>query len=267
MLIAQISDLHITVKGKKAYGIVATIDNLKRCVTHINRLQPSPDVVLVTGDICYSGLAEEAKLAASILDKLNAPYYVISGNHDNRKDIQREFRSKVCPVEDKRFIHYVINDFPIRLIGMDSTHAGQSGGKICKKRASWLDKQLAKEPQRATIIFMHHPPLKLGMLETDEDGFIGADLLASVVKKYSNIKRILCGHIHRTAVAQWNGTLVSTTASMGMSVVLDLSLQKSSRFFTDEPVYHLHYCSADKTLVTHTLYVSKHSQTHFFKAI
>ena len=61
MLIAQISDTHIAGWGKKAYGIVPTAENLARCVDHINQFDPQPDLVLVTGDITYTGLAEEAE--------------------------------------------------------------------------------------------------------------------------------------------------------------------------------------------------------------
>jgi 3',5'-cyclic AMP phosphodiesterase CpdA len=51
MLIAHISDFHIAGWNKKAYGIAPTAENLALCV----QLIPKPDLVIVTGDIAYSG--------------------------------------------------------------------------------------------------------------------------------------------------------------------------------------------------------------------
>ena len=68
MIVAQISDFHITKEGTDAYGKVPTSANLIHCVKHINKLNPAADVVLVPGDITNEGLAEETEQAKSILD-------------------------------------------------------------------------------------------------------------------------------------------------------------------------------------------------------
>ncbi|MCD6582291.1 MAG: phosphodiesterase, partial [Desulfuromusa sp.] len=212
MLIAHISDLHIAGWGKKAYGIAPTAESLACCVDHINQLKPEPDLVLVTGDITYSGLLEEVERAASLLGELRYPFYVIPGNHDDLSTLWSVFGGQACPVMDQGFINYVIEGYPIRFIGIDSTVPGEPGGEICDVRAAWLDERLSEVKEQPTIIFTHHPPVKCGVLETDEDGFIGADLLGAVVEKYPNIERILCGHIHLTTHVRWRGTVVSTAA-------------------------------------------------------
>ena len=257
MLIAQISDLHISPKGKKAFGIVPMNKNLERCIDHINQLAPGPDLVLVTGDITNSGQLAEAAQAASLLSNLNVPYYIVPGNHDDNAQLRSVFGVRSCPSLSDEFIHYTIEGFDLRLIAMDSTKPKQSGGKNCKKRAAWLDECLLQAPEQPTIIFMHHPPLKFGTLETDSDGFEGADLLADVVSKYSNIERIICGHIHSQAFAIWCGTVVSAAPSMGMLRVLDFSLLKPSQFVFDSPSYQLHYWSADKNLISHNMRVAE----------
>lgn len=55
MLIAQISDTHITVPGVWAYGVAPMAENLSRCVEHVNQFVPRSDLVLVTGDISQGG--------------------------------------------------------------------------------------------------------------------------------------------------------------------------------------------------------------------
>ena len=265
MLIAHISDPHIAEGNKKAYGIVPTAENLTLCVEHINQLIPKPDLVLVTGDITYDGHIDEAKRAANILDKLKAPYYIVPGNHDDRSTLLSTFGGNACPVKDKNFINYVIEGYDIRLIGMDSSIPNDAGGELCDKRIEWLEKQLSINPEKPTIIFMHHPPANFGVLETDEDGFIGADKLGKLLARYNNIKGILCGHIHLTAHLGWCGTVISTAPSMGLQLVLDLTLKRHSEFNLDAPGYLLHYFNPEKRLVSHSVIVKSSKGPYRFK--
>lgn len=265
MLIAQISDLHIAGWNKKAYGIAPTAENLTLCVSHLNRLKPQPDLVLITGDITYGGLLEEAGRAATLLQELHYPYYIIPGNHDELTALWSEFGGDHLPAEEMNFINYVIEGYDIRLIGMDSTKADAPGGEIDFRRAQWLDARLAENREQPTIIFMHHPPVKCGVLETDEDGFEGARRLGNIVEKYSNIERILCGHIHLEAHVGWRGTVVSTAPAMGLQLSLDLSLENPSEFFLEAPGYQLHYYHPEKHLISHTVYVRDRKGPYLFK--
>ncbi len=255
MLIAQISDTHIPVRGEKTNGIAPMAENLTRCIDHINRCIPKPDVVLVTGDITNEGGLEEAEHAASLLSRLEIPYFIIPGNHDERAILEAAFDEHACPSGLDGFSCYVVEDFEVRLIAMDSTVPGSPGGEICQKRAAWLDERLSEDQHRPTVIFMHHPPVKCSVLETDEDGFEGTHLLRDVVAKATNVERIMCGHIHLPVHVRWHGTVVSTVPSMGMQLGLDLTMKRPSEYVLEAPAYQLHYWTPQKDLVTHTVYV------------
>ena len=255
MLIAQISDSHIAGPGKMTFGIAPMAENLALCISHINHLDPTPDLVLVTGDIANDGLLEETERAASILEKLRIPYYVIPGNHDDRSHLWTVFGGKACPQRFEGFINYVIEGHDLRLIAIDSTVPGAPRGEICEARAAWLEARLSEKKDQPAIIFMHHPPVKFGVAETDIDGFVGAQRLGGIVENYPSIERVMCGHIHLPAHARWRGTLVSTAPSMGMQLALDLTIKRPSAFVLEAPGYQLHNWSSDKVLVTHTVYV------------
>jgi len=265
MLIAHISDTHIAGLDKKAYGIAPTAENLACCVEHINQLNPQPDIVLITGDITYSGKLEEAQCAAILLEKLRIPYYLIPGNHDTRPALWSVFGEKACPGENVDFLNYVLDGFDIRLIGMDSSVPDGPGGELCRTRINWLEEQLAKNVEKPTIIFMHHPPVKFGVLETDEDGFIGTESLGELLVKYDNIKAALCGHIHITSHVAWSGTVISTAPSMGLQLVLDLTLTQPSAFTLESPGYLLHFFTPDKNLVSHSITVKDVNGPYRFK--
>jgi hypothetical protein len=122
-------------------------------------------------------------------------------------------------------------------------------------RAAWLDERLSEAKEQPTILFMHHPPVKCGVAETNIDGFVGVERLGEIVAKYTNIERLICGHIHLPAHARWSGTVVSTAPSLGMQLVLDLALKRPSEFTLEAPGYQLHHWSSDKALITHTVYI------------
>ena len=253
MLIAQISDLHIPRKNTKTYGIAPMAENLVLCLDQINQHLPKPHLFLVTGDITITWQAEEFNHADNLVNRFEMPFYVIPGNHDDRDILRSTFGKQACPVESEGKIDYVIEDSDLRLIALDSTLPGSLGGEITEAQASWLDARLNEKPTQPTMIFMHRPPIKCGVLETDVDGFIGKELLGSVISKHHHVEKIICGHIHVPINTSWNDTVISTAPSMGMQLVLDLTLKRESEFVLEAPAYHLHYWTPDKNLITHAV--------------
>lgn len=265
MLIAQISDTHIVEKGRKTLGVAPMEDNLIQVIAHINQLDPKPSVVLLTGDVTDNGRISETSNAARLLEALQCPYFIIPGNHDDRDAVWSEFGGTACPSRTGEFINYAVETYDVRLIGMDSTMTNGPGGELCDARLAWLDQCLSEHPLQPTIIFMHHPPVKCGVLETDVDGFIGADKLGDIVEKYPCIERILCGHIHLPTHARFHGSVVSTAPGTGMRLGLDLTMTKESEFFLEAPGYQLHHWTESKNLITHTIQLNDPDGPYLFE--
>ncbi len=266
MLIAQISDFHIAGPDRKTYGIAPMAENTSRCIDHINAMTPKPDLVMVSGDICDTGALNETRRAKTILDKLRMPYFVIPGNHDERGALFEVFGGAACPARDADFINYVIEPeahelrlpAPLRVIAMDSTIPGETGGELGAKRLTWLDAQLASDrDRRPTLIFMHHPPVDVSLRETHVDGFIGANKLGKIVARYRNIERICCGHIHLLTNTRWHGTIVTTAPSMGLQLHLDLTMRAPSQWVPEDPGFLLHHWTNEHNLITHAITVRK----------
>lgn len=265
MIIAQISDIHIAAPGKKTYNIAPMAENLAATVAHINGQNPRPDVVIVTGDIAMNGLQSEVERAADILNELAMPYFIVPGNHDDREKLWNVFGNKACPAKHDDFISFVVDDYAVRLIGLDTTIPGKPGGEIGEKRAQWLDERLSENTEKPTVLFMHHPPVKCSVLETDEDGFIGVERLANIVDKYSNIEKLLCGHIHLLVNVRWHGTVVSTAPSTGMELLLDLNMKLESAFLLTPPGYQLHYWTPQGDLISHNVTVGAVNGPYLFE--
>ncbi|KEJ89819.1 phosphodiesterase [Sulfitobacter donghicola] len=257
MLIAQLSDTHISAPGHKTCGVADMAANLRRCVDSINNQDPRPDLVLLSGDVTHSATRIETEHAAEILSALEVPLFVVPGNHDDRKILAEVFGPMRCPTTQTGFMDYVIEGYPLRIIGLDTLNTGQHSGQISPERLDWLKEQLHTKSDLPVVLFAHHPPLKLGVPETDQEEFCGAAHLGELVAAHPNIERFLCGHIHLHTNTGWHGTIVTTCPSIGMQLTLDLKQRNPSQFLLSEPAYLLHHWTADEVLITHPIQLSE----------
>src|SRR5205807_4685393 len=161
MIIAQITDLHIVAKDRLCYRKIPTNVQLAEAVAHINSLDPRPDVVIASGDLTDHGREEEYQVLREILSKLTPPVFVIPGNHDRRQPLVEAFAGHShMPEPGYPFVHYSVDDYPLRLIAIDTIVPGHHHGTMCDDRLRWLDETLSARPDSPTLLFMHHPPFR-----------------------------------------------------------------------------------------------------------
>lgn len=221
MLIAQITDTHVQLPGGLLDRNYDTAGHLERAVHHLNALTPQPAVVLLTGDTVDAGSPDEYGRLREILSPLQAPLYVIPGNHDDREALRHAF-GDAGYLPPTGFLQYTVEDWPLRLIALDTLIPGEHGGRLCDTRLQWLAATLAQARERPTVIFMHHPPFRTGLTVMDDMGFDGAQDLALLVKANPQVRQIICGHIHRPIVSSFGGTVISVCPSTAQQAALDL---------------------------------------------
>jgi len=263
MLIAQITDTHIKPRGRLAYRRVDTAAYLADAVAHLNAQDPAPDVVLATGDMVDAGTAEEYGLLGEILAPLKAPVFLIPGNHDARGAMAAGFpRHRYLPRDG--LLNYAIEDFPVRLVALDTLVEGESGGTLERAHFAWLDRTLGDRPGAPTIVFMHHPPFRTGIAHMDRIGLRGAAELEAIVARHPQVERVLCGHLHRPIQVRFGGTIASTAPSTAHQVALDLSPDGPSAFVMEPPGYQLHRWSDATGLVSHTAVIGSYAGPYPF---
>jgi len=250
MIIAQISDTHILAKSSDLSVAASRAENLRRCIADINR--QGVDVVVHTGDSVQDGLAEEYAHLREILADLEAPLYLIPGNRDRHEALRQSLDQFSYLPKTGDFLHYVLEDLPVRLIALDSVVPGERKGVFCAKRLAWLEETLAREPDRPTLLFMHHPPFDI------EPHYVGgyrrqreAEDLAALVSRHPQVKRLLCGHVHCLHREPWGGTLATTMPSVAVDLRKDVD-----EAIGDTPLYFLHVASNDGKLTSHMQVVS-----------
>lgn len=265
MLIAQITDTHIKLPGKLAYRKVDTAAMLERCVAHLLSLKQQPDLILLTGDLVDLGRPEEYDHLKSLLAPLKQRIIAIPGNHDERDAMRDAFAAGgYLPTARGSFLQFAVDgDYPLRLIGLDTLIPGQGGGELCDDRLRWLDDTLQQQPDAPTLVMMHHPPFTTGIGHMDKIGLKGAAGFEAVVARHSQIRLILCGHLHRTIRADVGGRAALTCPSPAHQVALDIDPQAPSRFTMEPPGYMLHWWN-DGRLVSHTVAIGAHDGPHPF---
>lgn len=239
MLIAQITDTHIKLPGKLAYRRVDTAAMLAACVQSLLRLDPVPDLLVVTGDLADLGMPEEYAHLRSLLAPLPMPIVVVPGNHDAREALRQAFGAAAY-LPASGFLHFAIDAYPLRILGLDTLLPGEGGGEMCAERLAWLDAQLAAAPRAPTLLLMHHPPFLTGIGHMDRIGLQGRAEFATILARHPQVQAVLCGHLHRTIHACVGGRPALTCPSTAHQVALDLRDDAPSCFRLEPPGFMLH---------------------------
>jgi 3',5'-cyclic-AMP phosphodiesterase len=256
MLICQITDLHIRAGRGLAYGRVDTAECLERCVASIDAIDPQPDLVLATGDLVDRGEAAEYALLAELLAPLRPPVYLLPGNHDERGALRAAFPAHAylrqsSSFHSSPFIQYVVDDGPVRLVAIDTVIPGRTGGELCLERLDWLERTLSAAPSQPTVVAMHHPPFATGIGFMDKLGLDDPAPLAAVIARHPQVERVVCGHLHRSIVQRFAGTVASTCPSPAHSNALEIGPDRGDGYTLEPGGYQLHWWSGS-ALVTHT---------------
>lgn len=254
VIIAQITDAHVARPGTRLYGGYDPQAALARTLAALAALEPRPDIVLFTGDLTADGQPEEYATCRALLEDCGLAVVAIPGNHDRRAAFVEAFAGSAVRIGSGPFLHLVIEDQPLRLIGLDTLGAdGASRGLLCHDRLDWLEATLAAAPERPTLVFMHHPPFATGIDFMDAIGCEGGDRLAVLLAGRRNLVRVICGHVHRAVETGFAGTIGSVCPAIAWEVPLRLGPSVPTGMVPQPPAFQLHVWRGNGGLVTHTV--------------
>ncbi|WNL37650.1 phosphodiesterase [Halomonas sp. PAMB 3232] len=266
-LIAQITDPHIKADGKLSYRQVDTARALTQAIDTLNALTPRPDLVLISGDLVDFGHPEEYATFTRLTEALTRPFYVIPGNHDHRANLREALESHRYLFQHPEYLHWVIDDYPIRLIGLDTLVTGKPHGELDAASLAWLEATLAKRPDTPTLVMLHHHPFVSGIDHMDRQPLLDAGAFETVIARHPQVERVLCGHLHRSLQARFGGTLALSCPGVSHQVSLDLSMDGPAHFQLEPPGYLLHAYTPQSGLITHQGFIERYPGPYpFFDA-
>jgi 3',5'-cyclic AMP phosphodiesterase CpdA len=248
---AQITDLHITTDDDPYKSKERNDKRLRDALKTIYNLSPRPVAIIATGDLVDRGEAREyVEFKKILLEFTEIPIYLGMGNHDARKPFLQEFSAPVgsakFEVDPNGFIQYEVDFGDIRLVMIDTLDEGHENGAFCKKRAAWLNKTLSRS-RKPTMIGLHHPPVDSGIYWMDaREKHDWKKQLAKVVKGRSQVRTMMCGHLHRSFHTVFAGQVVAAAPASSIQLTLnltevDLRVPDGREILVEEPVgFQLH---------------------------
>lgn len=235
MIIAQISDTHIDLDTPDAEQ---RINDFRRTVGDINALDPAPDLIVHTGDIVHNGRADEYAQAAAVLATAHAPVYVLTGNKDNRANLLATFADDGYLPSNPKFIDYAIEDFPVRLIAVDTLNTQSNKGDFCIERGRRLTDMISVERTKPIVVFTHHPPFMVpdGPVADNFETPLMMERLRRALQHSGRVIAVISGHVHRSSVGQ----VGNIPATVMPSTATTLRWGHYPAHMKSLPVYHIH---------------------------
>lgn len=247
MIIAHISDTHIALDTPDSGRRIRDFENT---IADINALDPAPDVIVHSGDIVHNGRLDEYAKAAAILKAARAPVYVLPGNKDNRENLRAAFSEQKYFAPDAAFIDYAIEDYPVRLIGLDTLSEGNNKGDFGPERIARLNKLIDAETMRPIAIFTHHPPFDVPV-GPDPINFVNLEVMSELraaLQQSGRIAAVFSGHVHRAT----SGHVGRIPATVVPCVATTLRKGDFPSGMDARPIYYIYKFNPDSGFATET---------------
>jgi hypothetical protein len=243
MLIAQISDTHICQPDPERPHTLQRINALKSFVEHVGKMDETPALILHTGDVAQDGKPEEYEIVKSMMGALNIPVFFALGNRDNCENLMEGLVGLGGAELVGEFLIYSIDQFPVRLIAMDTQKRKSRIGTTCPIRLGILEELLEQQPDIPTALFMHHPAFEV---PTSDYPFQFehpslADAFLRLVARHEQVIHLFCGHMHR----QFSVELETCNASVSPPLSPDNRLGEYEAGYTEQPLFQLHQWNSD----------------------
>lgn len=182
---------------------------LLQCTREINAMPAQPAFVVYLGDLVNKFDEKSVANFEACIRDLKAPRVLVHGNHDTHAPYT-EFRAlmrRQCGFDD---VFYSFDAGPWHFIVLPCNLNGNNDAQrdIEAAMLAWLEKDLAANAARPTIIFEHLHTLPIGLAQTEWYTFPLAlrRKLMALYTRHGNVRWYFNGHVH-------NGFLPSVKTS------------------------------------------------------
>ena len=248
MKFIHLSDIHYLTDTRTVHKIDPRA-RLEAAVSSICANFADAAFCMVTGDLTEHAEIQAYREVKAILDRLPFPWHPLMGNHDIRAQARAALPD--LPWHRGGFLQYDLRTDAGRFIAIDSVREGHHEGRLDGARLDWLRARLdaARDAGQDVYLFMHHPPLDVGIGWLDGMKMLDGEALAAVLAPYQNIRHLFMGHIHRPCHGSWNGIPFSTVRAVSHQALLCPD-SSGARFIQENPAYAVVWIS-DSGVVIH----------------
>ena len=206
--ILQITDTHLFAGETDTLLGINTLHSYHAVLDAIVKQQLPADLIVATGDLVQDQSTRAYQRFTDGIAHLPAPCVWLPGNHDYQPSMAQELAAAgISPSKQ------VLLGDQWQILLLDSQVQSVPHGELSDDQLIWLDNCLAQQPDRHTVVMLHHHPLASGCTWLDQHSLRNSHMLAEVLTRYQNIEGILCGHIHQALDVMWNGIRMLATPS------------------------------------------------------
>ncbi|HIB8927960.1 TPA: 3',5'-cyclic-AMP phosphodiesterase [Morganella morganii] len=206
--ILQITDTHLFAGETDTLLGINTLHSYHAVLDAIVKQQLPADLIVATGDLVQDQSTRAYQRFTDGIARLPAPCVWLPGNHDYQPSMAQELAAAgISPSKQ------VLLGDQWQILLLDSQVQSVPHGELSDDQLIWLDNCLAQQPDRHTVVMLHHHPLASGCTWLDQYSLRNSHMLAEVLTRYQNIEGILCGHIHQDLDVMWNGIRMLATPS------------------------------------------------------
>ncbi|GIT00632.1 MAG: hypothetical protein CM1200mP26_23440 [Acidimicrobiales bacterium] len=113
-------------------------------------------MILATGDLTDDGTPPQYATSVTPWPPSPRGSSRYPGNHDEGPAFRLAFADLLPSDVATDHCSYVVDRFPVRLVGLDTTLPGRHDGRFDSVREGWLDQTLSAD-DRPTVVFTHFP--------------------------------------------------------------------------------------------------------------
>ena len=206
--IVWLTDVHITPSG--LINDQPSTARLERAVAEILRWHSDAAACVISGDLTENGTAEEYAVAAGILADLPMPVLPMAGNHDDRASLRGALALPDGAMPG--FVQYRVDVGAVTLLCLDTQVPHKPYGRLCAERLDWLGRALTGTEGRAVLVFLHHPPCRLGLGPLDDICLRHPETFLDMIAGRAD--HLFCGHVHRPTAGTIRGIPFATQRAL-----------------------------------------------------
>jgi len=187
MILFQITDIHIGFANEETFGIDVR-GNFRQL---LDTLAPQTfDLLVITGDLCYqTGQTIIYQWIKTELDRRQMSYLLLAGNHDDVGLMMACFDLSAETPGTQLYYPGKAEQPPLAFLDTSS-------GVLPEAQLLFLQQYLETH-QRPICLFMHHPPLPMGVPFMDQNYPLrNSDALLPLLLAHPYPISIFCGHYH-----------------------------------------------------------------------
>ncbi|MGX9354399.1 metallophosphoesterase [Roseobacteraceae bacterium S113] len=185
---------------------------LAAAIAHANTHHADADFAILSGDLVGDDIEGDYTALAKYLAASEMPIYPMMGNNDDRDGLRSRLALPEGAMPD--FIQFAIETDAGLVVCLDTHKVGSHAGEFCSARRDWLIDLLHSHADRDTYIFMHHPPMRLGLPMQDEIMLEAGEAFVDLVSRHKTVKHLFMGHVHRPTCGTIRGIPFATMGAL-----------------------------------------------------